>query len=180
MSDSSLIVFLPLIGAILGAVVGGFVGAYANSWYRDREAKKARDQELKGLTLLLFTEVGHNEALLKMHEGHPNTEHIFPLTGLKTDIWVSSRVRLAQLLTNEHTSALVSYYRTINDILETVNNGALHDEIKTKFILQDAEKAQKYGRAAMMQCGKYMFVDYPEYTEDKHAAFVEESRKLMD
>jgi uncharacterized membrane protein len=44
-SNAGLIVFLPLVGAILGAVVGAFGGAWANSWYRNREAKKARDEE---------------------------------------------------------------------------------------------------------------------------------------
>lgn len=179
MSSSSLVIFLPLLGAILGAIVGALGGAWANGWYRDREAKKERDQELKGLTLLLFTEIGHNDALLQMHEKYPAVNDRFSLTNLQTDIWIGSRIRMAQLLTNEHTAVIVAYYGKIQDILRTVNDNTLHNEIKNKFVADDAKKAQKYGKAAMMHGGKYMFVDYPEFTDVAHDKFVEEARKLI-
>jgi hypothetical protein len=175
-TDSALIVFLPLIGAVVGAVGS----AWANSWYRDWEAKKERDQELKGLTLLVFTELGHNDGLFQMFEQHPDSQDLFPPTKLQTDVWVASRVRLAQLLPNEHTATLTRYYGKIQDVLDIYNNPTLHNDMKTKFLSEDVKKAQKYGKAAMMHGSKYMFVDYPEFTDEKHAKFVEKARKLKD
>jgi len=60
-SNSVLIVFLPLIGA----VVGGIVGAWANSWYRGQEAQKADDRERESLLRIIDAEVYENMRLLK-------------------------------------------------------------------------------------------------------------------
>ena len=146
---------------------------------REREAEEARERELKGLTLLLFTEIGHNDALIRTFQKFPDVMGVHSFTSLQTDIWINTRVRLAQLVTNEHTSTLVTYYGKIQDILKTVNDDTMPDEIKAEFVTKDAEKALTYGKAAMIHGGKYMFVDYPEFTDDKHARFVEEARRLM-
>ena len=64
-TNSGLIVFLPLVGAILGGIVGAVGGAWANSWYRDREAKKVEDRERVALLILLqrlAVELVHNLA----------------------------------------------------------------------------------------------------------------------
>src|SRR3712207_3297022 len=56
-ANTGLIVFLPLIGAILGGIIGAVGGAYANSRYRDQEVKKTEDRELNALLLLIDAEV---------------------------------------------------------------------------------------------------------------------------
>ncbi len=62
MTDSGLIVLLPLVGAI--------GGAWANSWYRNREAKKAQEQETKALLILIDQEMRVNAVILNsMREG---------------------------------------------------------------------------------------------------------------
>lgn len=172
---SALTIFLPLVGAILG----GIVGAWANSRYRDREEKKLRDQEIKGLTLLLFTEMGHNDATLETLKTFPDVADVPALFSLQTDVWEQCRVRVAQMVTNEHTATLVRYYEMIQDILRIMNDASMPNDDKTHWVLQVAEQAQKNGKAAMMHGGKYMFADYPEYTDAAHQQFVEVARKLM-
>jgi hypothetical protein len=86
MPDSEWIVFLPLVGA----VVGGIVGAWANSWYRDREAKKAQDRELRGLLALITSEVDFNRAVLKaivgmISEDHTEEAAIRTISALRTE-----------------------------------------------------------------------------------------------
>jgi predicted nuclease of restriction endonuclease-like RecB superfamily len=49
-----------ILSPLVGAVVGGIVGAWANSWYRDKEAKKARDEECRRLLILPSDEVATN------------------------------------------------------------------------------------------------------------------------
>jgi hypothetical protein len=109
MTNSGLIVFLPLVGAILGGIVGAVGGAWANSWYRDREAKKAEDQERKGLLSLINAEVVE----------HWITFFVKPppaaiAAQLSTDNWDRSKTRLAQLLPANDIFVLVSYYSQIN------------------------------------------------------------------
>src|SRR5918995_5290750 len=104
-SNVGLIALLPLVGAVLGAVVGGFVGAYANSKARDRQAKKARDEEREGLLILLSTEIDMNnqvlEAFLKFLAAKPDIDyahrHMIAAT-LRSAVWDESKVRLAQLI----------------------------------------------------------------------------------
>ena len=70
-TNSGLIVFLPLVGAI----VGGIVGAWANSWYRNREDKKAQQQKCKGLLLLICHEVLWNNIALHDADDQPTWHH---------------------------------------------------------------------------------------------------------
>ena len=110
MQGSALVDFLPLFGAALGAIaalIGAFLGAYANSWYRDREAKKAEDRELRGMMTLVFAEYGDNDGLLKLLMGEPSLMQVRSFTNLQTAVWDDSKVRLAQLLPSDHVTALV-------------------------------------------------------------------------
>ncbi len=107
MTDSSLIVFLPLVGAILGAVVGAFGGAYANSRFRDRETKKVEDEERRSLLFLIETEVGFNAMYLEaVSKGPPSG--VIPY--LRTDVWDTGQTRLAHLLPISNMKKLVPYY----------------------------------------------------------------------
>jgi hypothetical protein len=83
-SNSVLIVFLPLIGA----VVGGVVGAWANSWYRGREARKADDRERESLLRIIDAEVYENMRLLKDMRTDPGISEKYPSrAALSTDVW---------------------------------------------------------------------------------------------
>jgi hypothetical protein len=85
---------LPLVGAILGAIIGGVVGAYANSRARVRETKETEDRERKGLLLLISAEVYDNDITFRTQTRPSNVA-----TGLTTNVWDNSQVRLANLLT---------------------------------------------------------------------------------
>ncbi len=61
MTVSGLLIFLPILSAFVGAIIG----AWANSWYRNREAKKAEDREREGLLRIIDAEVYENNRLLK-------------------------------------------------------------------------------------------------------------------
>ncbi len=104
MTNSALIVFLPLVAAFVGAIIG----ACANSWYRNREAKKAEDRERKGLLLLIG-----GELLSNYHTFCTVTKRDVIASHLRTEVWDESRARFAQLLPSNHLEALVGYYGLI-------------------------------------------------------------------
>ena len=66
MTVSGLLIFLPILSAI--------IGAWANSWYRNREAKKAEDREREGLLRIIDAEVYENNRLLKHMIAEPNID----------------------------------------------------------------------------------------------------------
>lgn len=177
---ADLMPYLPLVGAVLGAVVGGFVGAYANGRTRNKEEQKARDQELKGLTILLFDEIGGNDVLLQILTKDPDLIGLSSWTNLQMAVWNDAKVRLAQLMNKDHIMALVAYYGQIQRILESLSDDVLPPEEKHKAVLFHAPSAQKYGKAALMRCAKYLFLDDPEYTDEAHQKFVREAKRLME
>ncbi len=107
MAGSGLLVFLPLVGAILGAVVGGFVGAYANGRIRDREERKARERELKALLLLVDVEIWANDERLKACIDQGSFDP-FAVAGLRTEDWDSSKAKLAELVGTSQFDTVVS------------------------------------------------------------------------
>jgi hypothetical protein len=114
-TSSGLIVFLPLVAAFVGAIIG----AYANSWYRDREAKKAEDRERKGLLSLISAEVDINNRLLdgKQLEDLEEDQSVkwsFNIaSSLETSAWDQSQTRLAQLLYRGDLHHIVHYYTVL-------------------------------------------------------------------
>jgi hypothetical protein len=124
-SNSGLLVFLPLIGTVIGAIIAliaAFLGARWNSRYRSREAKKARDEELEGLLILLSIEVARNNRVLgrfiKQRE-QPDAPQ-FPdnrvrvAADLQSAVWDESKVRLAQLrIPGTYLSTVALYYEHI-------------------------------------------------------------------
>jgi hypothetical protein len=109
--NSGLIVFLPLVSAFVGAIIG----AWANSWYRNREAKKARDEEREGLLILLGEEVHTNnrslETFLNVFHAEPwNDTRANVAATLRSEVWDESKVRLAQLVPGRFISMLATYY----------------------------------------------------------------------
>jgi hypothetical protein len=119
-SNLGLIVFLPLVGAILGAVVGAVGGAWANSWYRNREAEKARDEEREGLLILLSDEVATNnhvfDLFLEQRDSQPQFDNrVNVAVTLHSAVWDESKARLAQLLIpGAYLATVASYYRRID------------------------------------------------------------------
>jgi hypothetical protein len=110
MPDSEWIIFLPLVGAILGAVVGAVGGAWANSRYRDREAKQAEKRERDSLLFLLDAEIRSNSIYLTTVDLGPPAAVI---KNLRINVWESTQVRLAHLLTPRNMKDLVLYYELL-------------------------------------------------------------------
>jgi gas vesicle protein len=125
-------ILLPLVGA----VVGGIVGAWANSWYRDKEAKKARDEECERLLILLSDEVATNnlafDLFLKERVVQPEFDNRTNVAAnLHSAVWDESKARLAQLLIpGIYLATVASYYRRI-DLLRldwTMPSGKLSED----------------------------------------------------
>ena len=123
-TNPGLIVFLPLVGAILG----GIVGAWAHSWYRDREAKKAEDRERMGLMSLIHAEVDVNDSFLDLAEdpkvppgyGWPDDALA---SSLETSVWDQSQTRLAQLLPTGEVMAILNYYAALKMTRDDLMSG---------------------------------------------------------
>jgi hypothetical protein len=97
------IVLPPLIGAI----AGGFVGAWANSRFRNREVRRAEDEERNSLLFLIDTEVGFIALYLEaVSKGPPSG--VIP--DLRTDVWDTSQARLARLLPIGDMKYLAPYF----------------------------------------------------------------------
>jgi hypothetical protein len=91
MSGSGLLVFLPL----LAAIVSTLIGAYANGWYRDRQDKKAREREREGLLRIIDPELYENIRLLRGIEKNADLAKYPSQSHVSTDAWNQSRARVA-------------------------------------------------------------------------------------
>ena len=129
---SGWIILLPLVDA----VAGGIVGAWANSWYRDEEAKKARDEECERLLILLSDEVATNnlafDLFLKERVVQPEFDNRTNVAAnLHSAVWDESKARLAQrLIPGIYLATVASYYRRI-DLLRhdwTMPSGKLSED----------------------------------------------------
>jgi hypothetical protein len=117
MTNSDLIIFLPLVGAILGA--------WANGLYRDWQDKKARRRERVGLLTLIFYEVDFNDSGLKVATLGPARTII--AHNLRTDAWDEAQSKLAPELPFEYLRQLAHYYGQIKLLkaLPLAGNGEL-------------------------------------------------------
>jgi len=114
-TNSGLIVLLPLVGA----VVGGIVGAWANSWYRGREVQKAEDRERDSLLRIIDAEIYENMAVLKDMQTDPDISEKYPSrAALSTNVWDQSWPSLSRLLSRDqdHIFALVRHYASVRRI----------------------------------------------------------------
>jgi hypothetical protein len=155
MTDSALIVFLPLVGAVVGAIVG----AWANSWYRDREAKKAEDRDRYGLLLLMHAELHHNEFLLLSLKGDPSEPELDTFSNFQTNTWISSRVRLAQLLSKDHITALATYYSWLETFSDVLNDKRMPFDEKIDEVKGFVSGTLYFSDAAKRFGAKYIFDD---------------------
>ncbi len=115
MTVSGLLIFLPILSTFVGAIIG----AWANSWYRNREAKKAEDREREGLLRIIDAEVYENNRLLKDMIAEPHIADKYPSrTALNTAVWDDSRTKLSQLLATdqEHIVHLTRHYAVVGRI----------------------------------------------------------------
>jgi hypothetical protein len=110
-ATSGLIVFLPLVGAI----AGGFVGAVATGLVRSYQDRKARNQERKGLLDLIGSELTYNISLIGTVKGQGDSA-AGVIHNLRTDVWESVQVRLAQLLPKDELDMILYYYANIQMI----------------------------------------------------------------
>jgi hypothetical protein len=95
------------VGDVVLIVVSALGGAWANGRRRDREMEKAENRELKGLLLLINSEVRYNTTLLMTAMDNTAARHV---KNLRTDTWDNAMDRMAQLLPPEDTSELSQYY----------------------------------------------------------------------
>lgn len=166
MPSAELVIFLPLIGAILGAVVGGFVGAYANSWYRDREAKKAQNAERQSLLFLIGAEVRFNYVLINAISFGPPSG---PIDSLQTAIWDKVHTCLARLLTVEFMHDLVAYY----GFLKIQQMSPLANE-------QEALEHEPASMERMQTLGEQILREVQKYIEDPNFVDVAELDLVED
>lgn len=99
-----------MIAPLAAAVLGGFVGAWANSWYRDRESKRAQDEERKGLLILLSAELKDNLRLLDLIWVGPLS---VPIAQLRTEVWGDIQLRFAQLFPSDYVEEVAQLYSVV-------------------------------------------------------------------
>ncbi|MDP8899705.1 MAG: hypothetical protein M3N33_00845 [Actinomycetota bacterium] len=169
MTTSELIVFLPLVGAILGAVVGGVVGAYANSRARDREVKKMQDQERRGLLLLVGSEVQHNTRLLTViSAGKPSAI----IQNLQTIVWDETQIRLSSLLNFAYLEEITNYYALVK-VHQT-------SPIARKAKTEDMTASERQGIESMMVLAMAIMRKAQDYIGDSDfAASVDQLEQLV-
>jgi hypothetical protein len=154
-SNSVLIVFLPLIGA----VVGGVVGAWANSWYRGRETKKAEDRERLALLRLIDLEIFDNNKLLD-DEDAVSLFDVLAMGRLRTESWDGSAARLTQLLPPLTVHALAAYYSLIVDIQAATESPATpRDDSVAKILAERGSRAVEMGNATRWLINHEYFED---------------------
>lgn len=115
---------LKSVGQVLGGI-GLFVGAVTFA-LQTRSQNAVRDRELKGIFLLLGSELAsHYEKLLKVE-----TEHPIPASSktLDTRIWTEHEVTIAQWLTLPDYNTLSRHYTDIGTLARTVQTSDGHDE----------------------------------------------------
>lgn len=152
MTVSDFVPYLPLVGAILG----GFVGAWANGWYRDRQEKKAQDQERGGLLRLLDTEVYWNNMFLERDD----TTYDEIIRRFRKDVWEETRVELAKLLPPMFFSDIVVYYALLDT--KIYHFGCRVGQAGQMDVLDEQDKAGcreilQIGKDIRKQAGPYMF-----------------------
>jgi len=120
MSGSGLLVFLPLVAAIVGAIIG----AYANGWYRDRQDKKAREREREGLLRIIDAELYENIRLLRGIAKNADLAKYPSQSHMSTDAWNQSRARLGEFLSEDrdHIFALNRHYTLVVRIRATLED----------------------------------------------------------
>jgi len=110
-ANSGLIVFLPLVGAVVGAIIG----AFANGLYRGRQDKKARNRERNGLLKLIFDEIDSNGLEMKeMKRARTPAKTI--IDNLTTDVWDEQQGKLAAELPFEQLQLMTKYYRLVKSL----------------------------------------------------------------
>lgn len=118
-----------LIGAGLFSLMIGFA-------YREIEAWRGRQRELKGLMYLLDLEVGHNQRSLSVFEEHP--DYITQPIGqpIRTATWEDSKARMAQLIKDkDHFGYIVVFYNNLENVmLAAIQTDQVSDADKRAFV----------------------------------------------
>jgi hypothetical protein len=178
-TNSGLIVLLPLVGAVVGAIVG----AGANSWYRNREEKKAQRRELRGLMTLVAAEHAHHYPTLRLLASEPSLVDARSVTNLQTAVWDDTKVKLALLLSTDRVVALVRYYDQIQSILDNLKDEEMPPERKRDIVTTNAEQAEKYSEEAFAYSGKSVFLDNldgVEYAKDVLERWVRDAERIRN
>jgi hypothetical protein len=158
-TNTGVIGWFTILAGLVGAILGGFGGAWANSWYRNREAKKAEDRELEALMRLLSYEVERNgdvlnEFLMRLKDDPDDDPRADTAANLVTEVWHESRVRLAHLLPDpDHLRFLTYYYRNLESMrggLEKPSEGS-----SAKGYVPKVEKGRRRSDVAFQIIGKY-------------------------
>lgn len=167
-----------VVASLFSGFGGGLLIRLIDQRQKKREDKANRDQELKGLMTLMFTEYSHNKGLLEVLIMDPSFINARAWNNLQMEVWKESRLRLTQFITKDHIVAFNQYYGQIQTILDYIHDEQMPFDVKRDTIIDAAKRAKKYGNAAMMHCAQYIFVDDPDYTENVHNALIQQARKL--
>jgi hypothetical protein len=150
MVDSSLLVFLPLVAAIVSALLG----AYANGWYRDRQDKKAREREREGLLRIIDAELYENIRLLREIAKNADLAKYPSQSHVSVDAWNQSRARLAESLSenqdhifafNRHYALVVRIRATLEDP-EALKNSLSRKERRNLGVQDAVSRADERGK----------------------------------
>jgi hypothetical protein len=143
MSGSGLLVFLPL----LAAIVSTLIGAYANGWYRDRQDKKAREREREGLLRIIDPELYENIRLLRGIEKNADLAKYPSQSHVSTDAWNQSRARLGEFLfeDQDYIFALNRHYALVVRIGATLEDP---EELKQSLSRRDRRDRTMRARVA--------------------------------
>jgi hypothetical protein len=138
------------IGDLILIVISAFGGAWANSLYRDQEAKKAEDRELRGLLILIDWEILDNNKRLHDDEGDEiSLFAVLAIDRLRTESWDRSAARLTQLLPPLHVHALAAYYNQMAEIQSIAESPATpRDESVEAMLAEQGSRAVELGNAA--------------------------------
>jgi hypothetical protein len=138
------------IADLILIIISAFGGAWANSWYRDQEAKKAEDRELRGLLILIDWEILNNNKRLHDEEGDEiSLFAVLAIDRLRTESWDRSAARLTQLLPPLHVHALSAYYGHIADIQAAIESPVTpRDESVEAMLAEQGSQAVELGNAA--------------------------------
>ena len=91
-----------------------------------------RRHERKGLMILISTEILNNNVVLQKWKDKPTLEFLMfgEIKSFRTEIWVSSRVRLAQILSPDDFAPVSVYYTTHQGIQDDISSGQLEEDFR--------------------------------------------------
>ncbi len=152
------------IQPLFGGFLGGLLVALINIVYTNRQARKSLERERDGLLQLIDGEIYRNlYLLLKFVKGGSDLA-VFITFPPKTEVWDSSRTRLAQLLDTESLTELVGYYQQVEWILINAKNTSLPEDTRISYAKSVASDPLSWGERARRTARQYR--EDPDFSQE--------------